>query len=148
PTHLARRAHEGPIRRIAAPSSADSLPMHHADLLRRSPRTPLSLLFVTLTSTLAAQPQWQQRTTGDPAPRYRHAMAYDSGRGVTLLCGGGPNPVSDTWGGRGAAWRKRIPVPSPPGSTGRAMGYDSGRGVTTLSRGGPPQTWEWNGTAW
>ncbi len=36
----------------------------------------------------AAEPVWMLRATTGPGPRYRHAMAYDAARGVTVVFGG------------------------------------------------------------
>ena len=59
-------------------------------------------------------PIWVLRATNGPAPRYAHAMAYDSKRGVTVLYGGGyVDPLvgyrgyGEVWEWNGAYWRQR-----------------------------------------
>ena len=43
-------------------------------------------------------PRWQPRNTTGPSPRYGHAVAYDSARGVTVLFGRyDDNLGGDTW---------------------------------------------------
>lgn len=92
---------------------------------------------------------WTQRNPmTSPLPRYSHAMAYDSARGVTVLFGGGFN-FDDTWEWNGTDWTQRSPAVSPAPGGGHAMCFDSARGVTVLFGGGNSgDTWEWNGTDW
>ncbi|MBI5865398.1 MAG: immunoglobulin domain-containing protein [Planctomycetes bacterium] len=106
-------------------------------------------------SPARAQPvEWTQRVVSGPSARYRHAMAYDAARGVTVLFGGysGSGRIGDTWEWNGTAWTQRsISGPSPRSS--HAMAYDTARGVTVLFGGyagssANGETWEWNGTAW
>jgi len=95
---------------------------------------------------------WALRSTGGPPARYWHAMAYDSGRHVTVLFGGvmsegGP---SDTWEWDGTTWTLQS-TSGPSWRYWHAMAYDSARGVTVLFGGDPDQsgaTWEWDGTTW
>jgi hypothetical protein len=84
-----------------------------------------------------------------PAPRERHAMSYDSSRGVVRLFGGefdGGNPSGETWEWDGLDWRQRIENgPSPRWFT--AMIYDPVRDNTLLFGGLDPvgysgETWE------
>lgn len=100
-----------------------------------------------------------------PAPRYDHAMAYDSRRGVTVLFGGTDNydvsfpeqspggMFGDTWEHDGTAWRL-VAIGGPAPRASHAMCYDSARGVTVLYGGsedgdqGLRDTWEWDGTEW
>src|SRR5438552_12415430 len=95
---------------------------------------------------------WSQRSPAtSPAARTGHAMAFDSGRGVTVLFGG-MYYRNDTWEWDGNNWIPRAPPVSPPVRFGHALAYDSGRGVTVLFGGagdsGPRNdTWEWNGAA-
>jgi hypothetical protein len=104
---------------------------------------------------------WMQRSVTGPVPRFVHATAYDSARGVTVLFGGaGPSGGSsvffgDTWEWNGNVWTQRT-VTGPSARFAPAMVYDEARHVTVLF-GGLPQgagapfisdTWEWNGTAW
>jgi hypothetical protein len=100
------------------------------------------------------------RAGGAPAPRYDHAVAYDSQRNVLVLFGGSDStllPVDsvfgDTWEYDGSRWQRRdVPGPSPRHS--HVMAYDSARHVVVLvggsTVGSQPlfDTWEWNGVAW
>ncbi|MEK7711127.1 MAG: hypothetical protein AAB341_04445 [Planctomycetota bacterium] len=86
---------------------------------------------------------WSQRSLTGPSAG-RHAMAYDSARGVTVLFG-------DTWEWDGTAWTQRSTTgPSPRYEY--AMAYDGARGVTVLFGGNDDvlkgDTWEWDGTTW
>jgi hypothetical protein len=97
---------------------------------------------------------WALRSTTGPSPRAGHSMSTDSGRGVTVLFGGGSNgnSNSETWEWGGSAWLLRTSIgPSP--RSGTAMVYDSMRGVTVLFGGQSSgfrsdETWEWDGNAW
>ncbi len=104
---------------------------------------------------------WTQvNLIGDrPGGRRRHAMAYDSRRGVVVLFGGlvsnsGPSAGDDTWEWDGATWTQReIPGPSPRMDV--AMTFDDARGVIVLfgGRNDDPRevygdTWEYDGEAW
>ncbi len=101
---------------------------------------------------------WRRRTSAtSPAPRFGHAMAYDSARGVTVLFGGHStyNVYDDTWEWNGTDWTERFSALGnrPPARFEHAMVYDSIRGVTVLfgGQGGSTllgDTWEWNGTTW
>jgi hypothetical protein len=102
---------------------------------------------------------WTQRSPqNSPSPRFAHAAAYDSRRGVTVVFGGCLDPVSgpmvaDTWEWDGANWIQRTPPVSPPARAYHAMAFDSGRGVTVLFGGTDGQsyrgdTWEWDGSNW
>lgn len=119
----------------------------------------LVCLLIVLTSTRGLQAQvttgpaclhWVQQQS--LAPRAGTAMAYDSGRGVTVLFGGYDGAYKgDTWEWDGNTWRSRSTLgPSP--RTVHAMAYDSARGVTVLFGGQGNSflgdTWEWDGRAW
>lgn len=77
---------------------------------------------------------WVERVgVGSPGPRYGHAMAYDSDRGVTVFfggefseVGGDPECFNDTWEYDGVSW-KRIAIegPTPPPRSRHAMCYDN-----------------------
>jgi hypothetical protein len=79
--------------------------------------------------------RWISRTDiGSPGPRWGHAMAYDSDRGVTVLFGGSlftPAdffPLDETWEFDGTQWRRIIiDGTSPSERTGGAMCYDTVR---------------------
>jgi hypothetical protein len=97
---------------------------------------------------------WTERTPAhSPAPRFGHAMAFDSVRRVTVLFGA-PNPSvlpfppanpgpPETWEWDGTNWTQMTPTAIPPGG---AMAFDSHRGKTVLCNGA--QTWEWDGSDW
>ncbi|MFH1107718.1 MAG: kelch repeat-containing protein [Planctomycetota bacterium] len=105
---------------------------------------------------------WTLRSETGPGPRGAHALAFDSGRSVTVLFGGGSGPYyngptfGDTWEWDGSIWTCRSNFgPSP--RIGHAMAYDTLRGVSVLFGGwGYDQyggtldgrTWIWNGAAW
>ena len=93
---------------------------------------------------------WKEVTV-PPAPRYFHAMAYDSFRGRTVLSGGDDGITSprDLVEWDGITWTERDAFPCVNYPT---MAYDSARGVTVmfgypcLYTGSPPYyTWEWDG---
>lgn len=111
--------------------------------------TAVALLFLLLdpaTSVWGQQPclRWFQVTSaGSPGPRYAHAMAYDSHRGVTVLFGGALIPLfggvptdNETWEYDGVAWRV-IPITgSKPGARFfHDMVYDSVRREAVLFSG-------------
>src|SRR5947207_13779327 len=52
---------------------------------------------------------WTLRSSSGPSPRCYHAMAYDAGRGVTVLFGGynGSSSNGETWEWNGSAWSLR-----------------------------------------
>ena len=93
----------------------------------------------------------------EPAlPRFFHAAAYDSQRGVTAVFGGSEvlwSASGDTWEWDGDTWMLRSTT-GPPPRIWHAMAYDSNRGVTVLFGGTGPNnesygdTWEWDGRNW
>ena len=109
---------------------------------------------------------WTQASpASSPPAKYAHAMAYDSGRQVVVLFGGGSprqepgNETNDTWeyydsGGATWTWRQVPPKNDVPRvRLAHAMAYDSNRGVTVLFGGHDAgtrlnDTWEWDGNAW
>ena len=88
---------------------------------------------------------WTLKSNSGPSPRYYHALAYDSARGVTVLFGGydigGDN--GETWEWDGTSWTLRSST-GPSRRELHAMAYDSARGVTVLFGGnrGGGETWE------
>jgi hypothetical protein len=101
-----------------------------------------------------AASKWiQVATTGSPAARVHHAMAFDRGRGRTVLFGGTDNAVvlGDTWeyDGATATWTQLTTTGSPSGRSGHAMAYDDARGRTVLCAGATASalvdTWEYDG---
>ena len=94
-----------------------------------------------------------------PTMRFGHAMAYDPGRGRSVLFGGTGNGLvtnwlrNDTWEWDGATWNQRQPMTVPPARSWPALAHDPRRGRTVLFGGsdyvGPrADTWEWDGTDW
>ena len=103
--------------------------------------------------------------TNGPSGRERHAMVYDSVRGVSVLFGGqgAGRTVSeavrnDTWEYDGAKWARRFPANSPSSRVDFGLAFDRHRGRVVLFggmtndafRGGYPsgETWEYDGTSW
>ncbi|MCG3130177.1 MAG: hypothetical protein FLDDKLPJ_00926 [Phycisphaerae bacterium] len=118
---------------------------------------------LVLVSELFSVPQLCASDSGawtlvDPwlRPRGELAMAYDSGRGVTVMFGGfheyGDVYLGDTWEYDGQRWtRMSTEGPNPRSACG--MAYDSVRGVTVLYGGKDAEgqygdTWEWDGETW
>jgi MYXO-CTERM domain-containing protein len=99
---------------------------------------------------------WTQRAMTRPSARGRHAMAYDSARGVTVLFGGDDNSgtEADTWEWDGTAWNQRTPATHPPARDWHSMAYDAARHATVVFGGSSVSgyvlgdTWEWDGTTW
>jgi hypothetical protein len=89
---------------------------------------------------------WTQRAVTGPSPRFFHAMAYDSVRGVTVLFGGESNPFlsGETWEWNGTAWTQRV-VSGPSPRYGHAMAYDAARSETLLFGGFNS---DYNGETW
>jgi hypothetical protein len=52
--------------------------------------------------------QWKEVKASGPGKRFVHAMAYDAGRGKTVLYGGGtePSTSADTWEWDGLNWKQ------------------------------------------
>ena len=93
---------------------------------------------------------WELVSTSGPSPRFRHSMAYDAARGVTVLYGGQP-VNNETWEWDGNTWQQS---PADPPDTPMLAGltYDPERervvlfgGQTAAVRG---ETWEYDGTSW
>src|ERR1041385_1980516 len=99
---------------------------------------------------------WQLSSPLGPGDRGWVAMAHDSGRGRTVLFGGGDANglrLGDTWEFDGQDWRPVATTLSPTARTGHALTYDRARGRIVLfggqTSGGPlSDTWEFDGTAW
>ena len=104
---------------------------------------------------------WTQRNPSvSPPPRFGHAMAYDTDRGITLMFGGRDlNTIfRDTWLWDGQTWTELVLPAKPPARSGHTMAYDAGRRAVVL-HGGNDQTsiyrpglrgdtWEFDGTYW
>ncbi len=110
-------------------------------------------------------------TCSAPTGRQGSAMAYDVGRGETLISGGclsdycdpfDPSTMSDElWAWSGGRWQLRCGGGSgcsgPAAHFGAAMAYDEVRDVIVMTGGERDfggyadvsnQTWEWNGVSW
>jgi hypothetical protein len=78
-------------------------------------------------------------------------MAYDSGRGRTVLYGGRSSTafLNDTWEWDGANWTQMADA-GPPARSGAAAAYDAERNQTVIFSGsnGDPDTWGWDGSNW
>ena len=107
--------------------------------------------------TWAFDGDWHQLSPvyGPPPARSWHALAYDSGRRVTVLYGGyNGNLLGDTWEWDGASWQQRFPAHSPGGRYQQAASYDphvaqafvfGGLGPSGIAAG---DTWGFDGTDW
>ena len=104
----------------------------------------------------SANPMWASAGTAtSPTARSSAAMAYDSGRNVTVLFGGndGLTAIDDTWE-LDTDWQLRTPATKPPPRSSAMIAYDPVRKKTLLFGGNDfasqplGDTWEWNGTAW
>jgi len=75
-------------------------------------------------------------------------MAYDSGRGRTVLFGG-TGAGADTWEWDGENWTQMADL-GPPARSDAAMAYDTHRNQTVLFGGsnGMADTWGWDGRNW
>ena len=86
-----------------------------------------------------------------PPEREDGCMAFDSGRGRTVLFGGAAMPTSDVWEWDGERWFQ-ITAPGGPPGHGCHMSYDveHGRIVVANEMGIAPSapTWLWDGAAW
>jgi YVTN family beta-propeller protein len=108
-----------------------------------------------LSASCSAPTAWNARPPAPAAPRFYHAMAFDSSRGRVVLFGGYDGSLrNDTWEYDGTTWTAG--PAAPPGLTGRrahAMAYDSARGRVVLFGGEATDglkndTWEYDGAAW
>src|SRR5260221_3467238 len=77
-------------------------------------------------SAWAQQPAWTDVTPGT-TPRWGHAIAFDAGRGETILFGGAGSPaiVGDTWKWNGTKWTECRPTMHPSPRFWHAMAYDA-----------------------
>jgi hypothetical protein len=89
-----------------------------------------------------------------PAARGGHAMAYDEGRGVTLLFGGSGRQghLNDLWEWDGRQWRF-VTATGPTPRNAVVFVYDSRRKRAVLVGGRTAQglkvdTWEWDTNTW
>ncbi|MCA8948127.1 MAG: hypothetical protein KDE27_01415 [Planctomycetes bacterium] len=103
---------------------------------------------------------WLQRQPAtSPPPRQNAAMAYDPGRGVTVLFGGvdGGTTLGDHWEWNGVNWAQPSLGSLPTARRRAQLAYDAGRNRMVLYGGvGPqnglpffdPQPWEFDGQQW
>jgi hypothetical protein len=73
-----------------------------------------------------------------PAPRSRHAMAHDAGRGRVVLFGGSASndpALEDTWEYDGSSWARVETSAAPVARYGHAMAHDPRQGHTLLFGG-------------
>jgi hypothetical protein len=98
---------------------------------------------------------WLNKTPAGAKPpgRSTFGMAYDSGRGRTVVHGGtGPFAMTyqDTWEWDGTTWAPAPPGTQPSSMFWVAMAYDASRARVVMT--GTPsmtfETWEWDGTSW
>jgi hypothetical protein len=81
-------------------------------------------------------------------------MAYDAGRGESVLFGGyGASTLGDTWTLAGTTWTAQTPTTSPPPRFTMAMAYDGARHDVVMFGGWDfttifGDTWTWDGTDW
>jgi hypothetical protein len=94
---------------------------------------------------------WTQKQDAEPPSRNSASMAYDSGRGRTVLYGGqnSNGPLGDTWEWDGANWTQMADA-GPPARFGAATAFDAARNQTVIFSGsnGEPDTWGWDGSNW
>ncbi|MBL8725511.1 MAG: hypothetical protein JNK49_15825 [Planctomycetes bacterium] len=100
---------------------------------------------------------WTRRSPATvPDERESHMMAYDLGRGRTVMFGGQDFNfvlLGQTWEWNGTNWLNRQPANAPSARIWGAMAYDVQRGRTVLFGGEDANsrlndTWEWDGTNW
>jgi len=117
----------------------------------------LPALLPALPSAAATTGGWSQVLAANPSlGRSGQAMAYDPGRGVTVLFGGynGSSFMGDTWEYNGTAWTQKSPSLSPHARTGAAMAYSPMEhrivlfGGTFDDKDLHNDMWEWDGTSW
>src|SRR5262249_37775367 len=94
---------------------------------------------------------WARTTAAlAPPPRRFHALAFDSGRGRTILFGGLDDALGrlldDCWEYDGVRWTLITGSPSPSPRAYHAMAHDSARGRTILFGGtaSASDTWEFS----
>jgi cysteine-rich repeat protein len=98
---------------------------------------------------------WTLRTPPvSPPARYRHAMAFDPERGVTVVYGGiveqadGWGLVRDTWEWDGTNWSQRFSVNVPDYSSTDTMSAGGKPGLVLINGTPGRKTWSWDGIDW
>ncbi|MCA8952386.1 MAG: hypothetical protein KDE27_22945 [Planctomycetes bacterium] len=122
--------------------------------------TPLGFaILCSVVAELPAQADWVDITgsAGQPPVRYHHAAAYDGGRDVVVMFGGGSATtgiLGDTWEWHPlTGWSQAATVVAPTATYGCMLAYDEARAATVLFGGWDganllAQLWSWNGSAW
>jgi cysteine-rich repeat protein len=99
-------------------------------------------------------------TATSPGGRHSFGMAYDGGRGVTVIFAGfrrvmPPSTDAQTWEYDGLDWVQRAPATAPPARERLVMAYDADRarvvmfgGLCSSDDACPATTWRWSGTSW
>ena len=116
----------------------------------------MSTLVVFATS-VHDEPSVRPQAPAVPAPRWGHAMTYDSDRRVVLMFAGTADrraPLRDFWAWDGHQWTL-LPNDSGPSARDAAiLVYDTKRHRAVLYGGRSPNgtalhdTWEWDGIRW
>jgi len=105
---------------------------------------------------------WRQVLTAhSPSGRYGHALAYDSGRGKTVLFAGHDDTtgrLDDTWEYNGTDWTQVAATNSPAARFWHSMAYVAALGkvvvfggdyfVPSVTLGPNNETWLYDGTGW
>ena len=95
---------------------------------------------------------WTQKQRVGPAPRFDHAMIFDTVRQQTLLFGGATDAshlLGDTWAWDGILWSELSDFgPTPRARHAMAFDIPRGRAVLFGGDGGASDTWEWDGALW
>lgn len=97
-----------------------------------------------------ASSEWTEVLAPGPAPRWNHAMTYDSVRGRVLLAGGGNGAslMNDFWSLSNGAW---VQLPNLPVTvSGARIVFDPVRDRVVLFGGQPfsSDVWEFDGDQW
>ncbi|MBK8100679.1 MAG: hypothetical protein IPK26_26625 [Planctomycetes bacterium] len=131
-----------------------------ATFVRQSPAPHVRFFPLLLTASAVAQSLTWSSPNDAPSARQAHAMAYDAGRGRTVLFGGATGAtfgLDDTWELDRRGWIRTSPTTVPPGRVGHGMAWDPRRGVAVMFGGFTHQqgnanalddTWEWTGRDW
>ncbi|HLQ39032.1 MAG TPA: hypothetical protein VK348_14575, partial [Planctomycetota bacterium] len=99
-------------------------------------------------------PVWQPAATEYPAARWAAGLVYDWALARTVLHGGGPDLLADTWLFDGATWTRVTTAVAPPRAWYFGFAFDIVR-ARTVRFGGwdannvdSASTWEFDGVTW